>query len=139
MGLHCDWLEDSHIHISIRDVNRSMKMPDCESPALMLAFHDLGEDAPENLKSGLFNDEQANMIVAFVKDCNPEFTILVNCEAGISRSAAVAAALSKFFNGDDSEMFKRAVPNMFVFRKMLNALGIDSTSKRSDPEEDFCS
>jgi protein-tyrosine phosphatase len=103
----------------------------------MLAFHDLGENAPPEYQNGLFTDEQAAQIVAFVKASDPTTTILVNCEAGVSRSAAVAAALAKFFNGDDSLMFKKACPNMFVFRKMLNALGIDSTSKRIKPDKDF--
>jgi predicted protein tyrosine phosphatase len=103
----------------------------------MLAFHDLGDNAPEEFKGGLFTDDQAAQIAAFVKANDPATTILVNCEAGISRSAAVAAALSKFFNGDDSEMFKHSVPNMFVFRKMLRALGVDSTSNIEEPQEDF--
>jgi protein-tyrosine phosphatase len=112
-------------------------MPHCASPSLFLAFHDLGDDAPADLHGGLFTDDQAKQIVEFVKGNSDTATILVNCEAGVSRSAAVAAALAKFFNGDDTLMFKKSCPNMFVFRKMLNALGIDSTSKWREPTEDF--
>ena len=48
-------------------------------------------------------------------------TIIVNCEAGISRSAGVAAALANIINEDDSRYFKEYLPNMLVYRKILEA------------------
>ena len=49
--------------------------------------------------------------------------IVVHCGAGISRSAAVAAALSKILNGDDMWVFEnpRYCPNNHVYRSILNA------------------
>ena len=51
-------------------------------------------------------------------------TIIVNCEAGQSRSAGVAAAILKYFNGDDWQIFdnKRYTPNMRCYRLVLQAL-----------------
>ena len=47
--------------------------------------------------------------------------IIVQCTAGISRSAGVAAALSLIINGDDSWVFddKRYLPNRLVYRTIL--------------------
>lgn len=45
--------------------------------------------------------------------------ICVNCVAGISRSAGCAAALSKIYNGNDSYFFKHYLPNMLVYRTIL--------------------
>ena len=136
MGLACAWCEDKHIHICIRSVMAEPRGPSCSSPALLIAFHDLDDLAPAEFHGGLFTDAQATQIVEFVKGNDPDATILINCEAGVSRSSAVAASLSKFFNGDDNEVFKHSVPNMFVFRKMLKALEIDSTSTYEQKEKE---
>ena len=45
--------------------------------------------------------------------------ICVNCEAGISRSAGIAGALSKIYNKEDSYYFKHFCPNMFVYTSIL--------------------
>lgn len=49
--------------------------------------------------------------------------VVVHCTAGKSRSAAVAAALMKSIEGDDSPIFNnpRYKPNMRVYRMVLNA------------------
>lgn len=48
--------------------------------------------------------------------------IVVHCRAGVSRSAAVAAALHKVLNGSDEPIFgsRRYRPNMRVYRMLLN-------------------
>ena len=50
--------------------------------------------------------------------------IIVHCEAGISRSAGVGAAIMKYLHGDDSLIFNspRYAPNMLCYRRVLNAL-----------------
>lgn len=48
--------------------------------------------------------------------------IIVHCDAGISRSAGVAAALNKYFNGRDQFYFDNYCPNMHVYRTLLNVL-----------------
>ena len=51
-------------------------------------------------------------------------TILVNCGAGQSRSAGVAAALMVYFNGNDKPIFKNPLykPNMLCYRTVLNEM-----------------
>jgi predicted protein tyrosine phosphatase len=49
--------------------------------------------------------------------------VIVHCGAGVSRSAGLAAALAKWYNGSDLEFFKPPyAPNMLVYRTMLEAL-----------------
>ncbi len=53
--------------------------------------------------------------------------IIVQCEAGQSRSAGVAAALMKYFWNDDTAIFNnhKYTPNMLCYRTMLNELMCD--------------
>lgn len=90
---------------------------------LYLSFHDLdGIHMPSpatNIK--LFSKNDAQKIINFVM-CytrNAEL-IICQCEAGISRSAGVAGALSKIMNGDDTRIFKNYLPNRLVYRTILN-------------------
>ena len=69
--------------------------------------------------------EQAKQIATFVKKHygNVE-QIIVHCEAGISRSAGVAAAILKYFTNDDSQIFDsyKYRPNTLCYRNVLEAL-----------------
>lgn len=127
-----------HIIISITDPDQELADL-CYNPLcvriLRLQFYDIDVDKLkrntkysdswlEPYKGELFTGIQAKQVVDFVetyKDVT-EF-ILIHCEIGISRSAGVAAALSKIYLGDDSSYFKsfRFVPNRRVYRFILNA------------------
>ena len=75
--------------------------------------------------SDLMSDEDAAKIADFVED-NKQHLIIVHCDAGISRSSAVAAAVLFHYTGDDSAIFdnERAYsPNMWVYFKVLKAFG----------------
>ena len=61
-------------------------------------------------------------IIDFVnKHLNHVDKIVVHCEAGVSRSAGVCAALMLIVNGDDSPIFDSArfCPNMSCYRTVL--------------------
>ncbi len=67
----------------------------------------------------LFNDAMARNVWDFVKKF-PDVDILIcQCEAGISRSAGMAAGLSKIINGTDDMYFDKYIPNRLVYRKIL--------------------
>lgn len=75
-------------------------------------------DTPEE---ELCQPHDAKKIVDLI-EAHPEAKeIVVHCTAGKSRSAAVAAALHKIFNGSDEPIFgnKRYSPNMRVYRMIL--------------------
>jgi len=68
-------------------------------------------------------------IIDFVeKNKNNVDHFVVHCNAGISRSSGIAAALSKIYNGDDSWVFNnyRYVPNMLVYRTIIDAYNKNS-------------
>jgi len=74
----------------------------------------------------LFSSEHAGRIKQFIPvpeamDCE---VIIVHCDAGHSRSPAVAAALAKWMGEDGQEqvMFKYFCPNRLVYRTLLQHL-----------------
>jgi predicted protein tyrosine phosphatase len=72
---------------------------------------------------GMFTDAQAAQVIDFVfenKDLVKAF--ICHCDAGVSRSAGVGAAISLILNGSDKDIFNddRYIPNMYVYRKILN-------------------
>lgn len=68
----------------------------------------------------LFNELHASSILRFV-NCykNTIDLIICQCEAGISRSAGVAGALSKILNRDDNYFFKHYHPNKHIYNTIL--------------------
>lgn len=77
----------------------------------------------EDLESSgikLFSNDQAKEILGFIdRHITGILSIIVHCEYGVSRSQAVAAALSKIFNGKDDEFFMKYSPNRLVYSKIL--------------------
>ncbi len=67
--------------------------------------------------------DDAKKIHSFI-EANKNRKIIVHCDAGISRSAGIAAALMKHYNGDDTPIFNnpKYVPNMKCYRTMLEEL-----------------
>ncbi len=69
----------------------------------------------------VFNESYAEKILEFVSTYALEVDlIVVHCEAGISRSAGCAASLSLIYNGEDQYYFDHYLPNMLVYRKIIN-------------------
>lgn len=95
---------------------------------LNLQFHDADGFAYEQdgVEIILFNDTHAQQIIDFYGQMEAAGVevLFVHCLMGQARSAAVAAALDKTFNGDDSKYFRPGPykPNMLVFRTLLNKL-----------------
>ena len=69
-----------------------------------------------------FDLKMAKEIVDFVANFvtweNLEL-IVCQCDAGISRSAGIAAALAKCLNGDDKYYFKHFLPNSLVYSQII--------------------
>ena len=79
-----------------------------------------GRDAAEG---DLMSDGDA-LLIKRLLDTYPDTDVIVHCDAGISRSAGVAAAILKAKTNDDSSIFNhyRYRPNMRCYRKTLNVL-----------------
>lgn len=117
--------DEVHIAISITDPkSKSVKLINRKNSLLdilELQFHDLDKNT-SNTKYDkfLFTDHDAKKILDFViKYEHLVETFLIHCEAGISRSAGIAGALSMIYNNDDRKYFQSYLPNMLVYRTIL--------------------
>jgi predicted protein tyrosine phosphatase len=122
-----------YIHISVYSPGSDgAVLPDNEKriDVLRLCFHDIESVNDPNdfglkflkkygIEPRLFYTEDAQSIIEFLEKHKEVETIVVNCEAGISRSAGIAAAIAKFRNGDDESYFKRYHPNLLAYKTLL--------------------
>lgn len=116
-----------HIVISVRDPgSERAKLPDNPNriAELYLDFDDYDKQYDTTVK--LVSKEDAKAILGVLKVTEPYINlIVVNCEAGISRSSAIAAAISvllKLPDGDSQYFNPRGpfCPNRLVYRTLLN-------------------
>lgn len=112
-----------HVIVSITssdtDQARIPPSPHCRA-ILRLAFADA--DAPTEAipEEALFSRAHARAIWELIETNLPR-RLIIHCDAGMCRSPAVAAAVAKALDGDDTEYFRRYRPNMRVYRMMLEA------------------
>lgn len=95
--------------------------PDIVCPKLYSKLELFFDDIDEPVKGyRLFSDDDANQIINFVQSNKNSTTLFViHCHAGISRSAAVAAALSRYYNGDERFYFNKFIPNIHVYSTII--------------------
>ena len=89
--------------------------------SLRLFFADIDRPCEQNEKV-IFSQRDAKAIWSFVEGLRASGVglLLLHCDAGNSRSPAVAAAISKVYDGDDSHWFHRYNPNRYVFRTLFD-------------------
>ncbi|MBX3206277.1 MAG: dual specificity protein phosphatase family protein [Labilithrix sp.] len=117
--------EVPHVIVSItsgpEDVARIRSNAHCRG-ILRLSFPDAEAASDKFPETALFSPEHARKIWDFVLRHRDVERIVVHCDAGISRSAAVAAALARVLKGDDAEFLGgKYRPNMRVYRLLLDA------------------
>lgn len=125
-----------HAIISIRSpLMERVVLPDNDKRigTIMMKFHDVvGSEDKEDLGRKMlenwgvaphsFNERMARAIREFVEKHADKIDILYcQCEAGISRSAGIAAAVSKHMTGNDEFFYKNYHPNTLVYRLLLEA------------------
>ena len=109
--------------ISLRDPGESLALP--PAPAccgvLTIECQDLTEEMPASAR---FRSEHAQQIVCAVTSLPPTVEeIVIHCQAGISRSPAVAAVLAHLFGVDDTPFLSYPkYPNRQIYRTMCAAL-----------------
>ena len=94
---------DNSILISIADPGRRHPKVPKGWTSLRLSFHDLDEVRSEG--DILVSEMDATLMLEFVEATRPK-EIVVNCEAGISRSGGVAVALEEILN-ENKQAFKK--------------------------------
>lgn len=86
-------------------------------------------------KYKIFTTHTAKTIADFIEKHILVPLVICQCDAGISRSAGVASALSKFYLGNDDEFFgarSRYVPNTMVYSVLLDEIIMRDRCKRAD-------
>lgn len=134
-------IEKKHIVISISDPHKPFTNLLNDNPNrlgdLRLAFSDEedafvvlrnkdGDEITLDFSAGIIQPEQAEFIVEFVLKHKDDVDLIIcQCDAGISRSAAVAAAISVILKGEGSGQWvfdsNHYVPNRLVYSEVLNA------------------
>lgn len=114
-----------YLVISIADPERAevvLAASPLQQAVLRLRFHD--KSGPRAALSGkvAMTPTVAHEVLVFVREHLPEVTLIVcQCEAGISRSAAIAAALSRILQDEDSFFFAHYAPNDWIYQTLLKA------------------
>lgn len=106
-------LDEDEPNIKIRDYNNIMAIE-------FTWFNDV--DTEEN---GGITVEDSERLARFIKEMTKRDDIerlIVHCGAGQSRSAGVAAAISKYLFNDDERFFREKTPNRRCYRLVLEAL-----------------
>ncbi len=85
---------------------------------LQLVFFDTAE--PSHRQA--ITRAQADAILDFVEQVWEQVaSLLIHCEIGLSRSPAVAAALSQIYYQEEGPWFRHDFPNRLVYRRLLEA------------------
>jgi len=117
--------DEPHIVISVTNPGLpGAVLPDLESrrAELRLRFHDTGDYGQPLGDLIVMQDEEANAILSFIALHALDIqTIVCQCEAGMSRSAGIAAALSRILQDEDRFFYANFAPNRWVYRMLMDA------------------
>lgn len=128
--------QDDHAHIIIASPETTTRIiPHCRQTSLRQWFYDLDPTAirrteafaknpgpGQKLIDGCFTQWHALEIRRFVWAVG-EIPVVVNCEAGISRSPGIVLALRRAYGMDTNDVYKTAHPNIHVASVLGQALG----------------
>lgn len=130
-------VDSSYVVISIHDPNT--RPPHVRKQAglrdtLVLTFDD-AEELPSTALPDeivLMSEQQAEQVREFVARYRGKVgTVVVHCEAGMSRSPAIAAALCRVFERTDELYWREYHPNRHVYRMILQAF--NCSDRNSEP------
>jgi predicted protein tyrosine phosphatase len=87
-------------------------------------FDDIDSSETVNGETPMSESDAKTIVDAFMKYKDRVEQIIVHCDAGYSRSPAVAAALAKALDMSDEVYFSSGqyCPNRHVYRMMMNEL-----------------
>lgn len=115
---------ESHVIISISDTDREevdLTTTDTCCGVLRLAFDDVDGDMDVGRPVVRFNETLAQRVLDLWERARAAgvAAIYVHCNAGQSRSPAIAAALTRLDGMDDDVWFKFRTPNRLVYRTLM--------------------
>jgi protein-tyrosine phosphatase len=120
-----EYCKEEHVHssiiISISSANgykpRLVKTDHNRVVAVLYLFFD-----DEVIGNNTFSNEQAERIVRFVDAWKSKVErLVVHCDAGVSRSAAVCAAMKRYLGFDNQDIFtsQQYEPNPLVYETLI--------------------
>lgn len=128
------------MHICITGPEGRALHPSCGKRTLHQFFVDLTPERirateaylkdPEKGKQKVaecFNERQAREMVAYVRSTSPDETVVINCEAGISRSPGAVLAFRRSQGDPTDDIFEKAWPNEHVTKLVEQALNVRPT------------
>lgn len=134
-------VRSSYIVISITDPHK----PDAKIPktsgcraVLRLKFDDAEPTSGFSPSAGLrlFGEMECTQVASFIDEYREQVgAVVVHCEAGMSRSPAVAAAVAKWLGGDSAIFFQNYAPNQFVYDLLTEHLQRRQTSDHRATED----
>ena len=89
-------------------------------------------DDIQTFNGNSFDEDLAQTIKIFVDKLPSNAKLYCCCDAGESRSAAVACAISRYVGQDEMQIWKNPHyhPNKFVYEVLCNVLGFSDTEDR---------
>lgn len=120
---------DNDLVISITDPKQDL--PNIRHPAkiLRLAFYDIEDNITEpRFANFRFNETHATDIINYLELHHKEdkkYNLIVHCEAGVSRSAAVALFAHNYTKAHFSNLSKTSHANSYIVGVLSNKSGID--------------
>mgnify|MGYP001823206740 CR=1 FL=1 len=84
---------------------------------LQLAFADTADSDRPDAFTTVLATELLDFVAAVWDRVD---VLLIHCEAGLSRSPGVAAALSRIYYGDDGPWFEYDFPNTLVYQQLVD-------------------
>lgn len=117
------------VSIASKKMNTAFIVPNTASNIKEVLFVSFNDTDMTNFELGEITKKEVKQISDFVKRYNNEeneVELIVQCEAGLSRSVGTAGAISKYLFNDDSIAFSNGkTPNRLCYRKVLEELMTD--------------
>lgn len=115
-------LDTPHNIISIGERSDGWKLHDCQTNIIRLLFDDIQEYLEERYH--LFSEEQALAIIQWLQTIPDDSLVIVHCEGGIARSAAVVRfMIDKMGYELDPDRFCKgnfSLMNVFVYDTLVS-------------------
>ena len=121
-------LDDAENLNSFAILCSSYEVRQLRRPSIVLLF----DDTTNKHHPGRFTRKMADTISEKIKENTDKTDIYICCDSGESRSAAIVAALMRFYNQSDKKIWDNPHfhPNLFVYELMCKSMRLSCSKLR---------